>query len=356
MTIREMHIEIDQSLNQVASHRTRKYTAGEKDWVLNKMLKRFIQSRLSQRKDGSGGWDLDQIAADSIRTLVVTGYDLVPYIDPNESRYKCYLPPDYGYLLSDWSYTSQVCARDPVTFALVQPTVVNQNLYITALRQDYSPLTVPLYYVTLSVNMPNTAVAIPANLPYGANWTGLPSKEDVSSIKDWLTLSGGWYWERFGSLRYPGYYILTSTTAPIGAPNVVVDGTTFSQVESLTMALQYHTSANSSFYDNRLTSPSKISGLNSTKFYQTSYYGPISELSQNILYVYRDESFIVTQVGISYVRKPIPMSLSLNTGCELPEDFHQQICDLAVEYLKGRLENQVGKALLTDDIERRVTL
>lgn len=355
MTCRELHIEVEQSLQQVASYRTRKYLAGEIDWVLNKMQKRMIQGRLRQRADGSGGFDLDQVSADMIRTLIVTGYDLVPYIDPGENRYKCFLPPDYGYLLSDWSYTTQICKRDPTTYKVIPASVADATLYLTALRQDYSAKGSPPYYQTLDINMPNKAIQIPQQFNYGNTYTGLKKVEDISSLTEWISLTGGWYWERLADFRYPGYYILLSDTPPGTSPSVIVDGVTYTEVATQTLSFTTNP-GEGDYYDNRLTSPSKISGLNSTEFYKTSYYGPISELSQNILYVYNDGSFIVSGVGISYIRNPLPISLSLNSTSELPENFHQNLCDLAVEYLKGRLENQVGQQMVLADNERRVVL
>jgi len=348
MTVREMHIELDQSLQQVAAHRTRKYQPEEKDWVLNKMQNRFIQSCIRPKKDGSGGFEIDQLGTDVLRNLIVTGSELVPYIDPSKSRYKCFLPSDYNYLLTNWSYSTALCTG-------VEAKVEAVSLDVYTLRQTTSDKGTSPFYETIAVNLGEKTVTIPDDLPYGNTYTGYKRKEDISFIIPWITSIGSYYWEQLDDVFKPKHYLIVVPGGTTVNPELTVDGTTTSVSEKYTWSLQRHTNQGV-YVENRLLPSNKIPTVNTTQFYKTSHYSPISELKGNTLYVYYDSSFTVNKVGITYIRKALPISLSLGTDSELPESFHQQICDLAVEYLKGRLENVPGQQLAENDNNTRVVL
>lgn len=346
MTTREMHLEFEQSLQQVAAHITRKYLPEEKDWILNKMYNRFVQSKISPKKDGSGGFEVNQLAADSIRTLIVNT-ELPAYIDPSKNRYAVILPADYAYLLSDWSYTNQLCNG-------IEPEVVSTTFPLYALQFRKSTKGSANYYTTLVSQMPTT-VDLVASLPPDAVYTGFKRVEDNSFLRPYIALKGGYYWERFGAIYRPGYFLQPKYTAGAITPSLVIDSLNVTTTDTVSITRDTHPTPGI-FTDNRLTASTKVAGLQTTAFYDTNYYAPISELEGNLLYVYYNDSFTVSKVGISYVRKYNPISLSLGTNCELPEEFHQTICDLAVEYTKGRLENTAGQQLAQNDIENRVIL
>lgn len=347
MTIFGMHTELDMSLQQVAANKTLKYLPEQYDWVLNKVQDEFIQSKLRPRKDGSGGFEIDQLSADQIRTLIVSGKTLIPLID-GPGRYQCFLPADYAYLISDWSRTYTLCDDKP-------PTQQSIFYLFHGIRQDKSTKTAPPYYETLVVNLAGKTVSIPSDLSYWHEYKGYKKVKDVQFLVPHMCSAGSWYWERLGPLFKPGYY-LDAVHSVVTPPTIVVDGTPMANTFFQQIVYQRHVAEITQHAENRLTASSKVSGLLATKFYESKGYSPISELAGNVLYIYKDDSFIVSEVGITYVRKPRPMSLSLGNNSELPEEFHQTICDLAVEYLKGRLENQVGQAMAKDHNENRVSL
>ena len=107
---------------------------------------------------------------------------------------------------------------------------------------------------------------------------------------------------------------------------------------------------------NRLESSENVQNLLGTSFYTTSVHSPISELSGNLLYIYYDNSFTVNSCEITYIRKPRILSLFLGSDCELAPEFHPTICDMATEYIKGRLENAQGQQLVERDNETRVII
>lgn len=354
MTIQEMHIEFDQGSQQVAANKTLKLLPPEKDWILNRAQDRFIKSKLKAKLDErgrpTGGFEIQQLDADALRTIIVSSYDLVPYIDQDGRRYKCFLPPDYSYLLSDWSYTKKLCNGE-------SPTVLTGALYVTAIRQEKSPLSIPPFYNEVEVFLHGKTVSIPNDLPYWNQFNGYDAVEDISFLRPYISLQGKWYWERFDNLYFPSYYIAVSNDSQtLLNPYVKVDGAVYNDKIKLSNYFTKQHLANGQYYDNRLSATDNISGMNSTEFIKSSFYSPISELSNGILYVYFDKSFIVSSVGISYVRKPQPMSLYLGCDCELPEEFHREVCALAIENFKGDLADYPGYQQKVADNNLRVNL
>lgn len=340
-----MHIEVTRGLNQLGANRNKKYGPEEIDVVLNKMYDRFIRSCLKSKDNG--GFEIDQVKADDLQPLIVSNASLVPYI-VDDTRYKAYLPYDYKYLLSDSSYAVDLtCGNTPIR--------TSKTVVLTALRQDKSAKSTPKWYATNVVVLGGVTVSIPTDLPYGYTYDGYNSKNDIVFLSPYLALRGGWYWERVGNYYYPGHYIRLSSESYTGTNKVSVDGTDYTTVVVKNLTEEIYTNPGT-LTNNRLTATNLISGLLGDAIYGTKVYSPISEISGNILYVYQDTNFIISGVSVSYIRKPQPISLSLNTSCELSDAPAQIICDWAVEHIKGRLENTTGQQLAERDIDRRVTL
>lgn len=348
MNVREQHIEVNQSLQKVAANRTRKFLSQEVDWVLNKMVNRFVQSKLRPRPDGS--FELDELDTDAVRTLLVVNKELPAYRQ-SAASYVSFLPPDYKYLISDASFTQALCGQ---AATIGQVTVV-----LTTLRQERSQQLSGPYYGMLSMVISPSTLNIPGDLPYSNKYAGFNSPDDVSFLTPFLLKyfrDIGWlvYWERFADVFRPQNFIVVSDIAiPV---SLVVDNTLVTQTSQITKNYTTHTGSSPKAVANRLIPSSKIQELLGTAFFKTSVLSPISELSGNNLYVYADDSFIVTNTRVTYIKEPQVISLDLGTDCDLAADFHQTICDLAVEYLKGRLENQVGTSMVASDNDRRVIL
>src|SRR5690606_6543497 len=81
----------------------------------------------------------------------------------------------------------------------------------------------------------------------------------------------------------------------------------------------------------RLSKEHKIDELSFSSFNKTMVRSPLGTLSGSQVYVYYDDSFIVREVALTYIRKPRKVSLILRVDSDLPENVHEMICDLAVE-------------------------
>lgn len=351
MTVKEMHIEVEQSTQKIASNRTRKLFPSEIDWILNKNMERFVQTRVTPKKDKSGGYEITAFDADAIKTLMRTGIEVSAYrADPR--RYYASLPGDYSYLISDESIIKQPFFSD----AVVKSTNMGNYLLIPV---NKSTKTAGPYYsqVSLSINGVTAFDIVSYAAARNTVFSGYSSVDEVYSLGTLIlrALSDAkWdvYWERCGDLYFPKTFII-STGQVTATGSIIIDGVTYPGT-SYSTSLQAEdlplrdTNDNS----NRLTASNLIQNLREVAFYKTQPEAPLSELSGQSLYVYADKSFIVTNLRLSYVRRHKKISLILGDDCELPESYHQMICDLTEEYYQNELMVPNWEAKLQDNMKR----
>ncbi len=75
-------------------------------------------------------------------------------------------------------------------------------------------------------------------------------------------------------------------------------------------------------------------------------------MEQNKLYAMTDPSYIVRGCRILYVRRPRAINVDLGIDCDLPEGSHQDICDLATEYIKNLRGDQNWEVKLQENMNR----
>lgn len=351
MNIREMHVEVQQATQNLAAAVKRKLTPGELDWILNKAQERFIQSKVKPRKDGSGGYAVDQMDLDAIRPLVVSA-ELTAEIS-NNSKYICHLPGNYAYLLSDESRTINLCGSSSSGAIAVSLNVLKLKLKKT--DKSSSP-----YFAVVEMNLGSSTVNIVDEAEKNeTQYTGLPANGlmEVGFIRDFLFWHFGTkfgynvYWERYRDMYEPNTFIV----ADENVGSLTLDAEEIAG-EAVTKEIQFYNRTDGKYYPNRLTPSTTLSTLLRTAFWQPSYLGPLSELSGNKLIVYGDSSFIVSGVAITYVKKARRLSLITGEGSELAEEFHNSICDLAVEYFKNITADPNWQVKLQDNVARSLPI
>lgn len=351
MYVKEMHIEVSMATQKMGSNKTRKLLDPEIDWILNKNMQRFIQSRVTPRKDGSGGYELDAFNTDAIRTLMKTGVEALSFImDPR--RYASCLPGDYAYLISDESVIKQ-----PITGEIPVPGTITENILLVPIRKS-TLVTGPFYNsVTLTLN---GGVAFDIQQYVTANnstFTGFNSPDEIYEVTGALlqTLTAnGWraYWETYGTLYLPRTLIIV-TGGVTATGSVIIDGTTHPGVsQTITRLVNDYPDRPTRDQTNRLTGSHLVDNLREVAFYKTQPESPLSVLAGGLLQVYANETFIVTSTRLSYVRKPRRINLVLGQDCELSAGTHQLICDQAVEYYKNIIADPGWETKLKDNMTR----
>lgn len=97
----------------------------------------------------------------------------------------------------------------------------------------------------------------------------------------------------------------------------------------------------------RLSQHDDIWRLLEDPFNRTTHKSPLGFIAESGIYVYTDKTFIVEDIDITYIRRPLPIVLSLDEEevqeCELPVSLHREIVDMAILMYKrnqGRLVPQ----------------
>lgn len=347
-----MHIDIMQSTQKIASNRTRKLFPQEIDWLLNKQQERFIDSKVHAKADGSGGFEIDQLDVDSIRAIIKSRVALPALLETAGKRYKAFLPGDYRNLLSDVSGVKKICSITDVP----EKGIRSVNLLVIPLFKS-KKTAAPFYTTfTLTINDKQEFAIATYTAERDVNFTGYNSVEEIYEIRDAVLhhlLNKGYevYWERYGTRYYPGSLIVVSNSTISGS--VQIDATSTAGVVYPYSEYTYDTSTGSSEeVANRLTATSKTDNLLGTPFYGTQADSPISEIIGNQVIVHANENFIVSNLVISYVRKPRKMSLILGQDCELGPLVSPLICDLVVEYYKGMIQDPNWEVKLRDNMTR----
>lgn len=353
MYVKEMNIEVKLSTQKIAGNRTRKLLDQEIDWLLNKCQERFIRSRVTPKKDGTGGFEILQDDLDAIRPLVKTGVVLPAYVaDPR--RIRCPLPGDYAYLTQDES----VIKRTNPTPSAPQPTTITATRYILQIPIRKSTAAIGPYYGQVQVSIGGNVVFDIGQytIARDTNFSGFSDTNEIYNIPGIIlnsVISQGWdaYWEWYQDKEYPRTIVIISSAPLTGS--VIIDGVTTPGITSTTnVRIRDLQQVESEFQANRLTASNIVSSLLEVAFFGTQAEFPISELSGRSLYVYPNKTFIVSNTVISYVRKPRKISLILGTDCELAPEYHQLICDLVEEYFKAMIADPNWEVKLKDDMVR----
>lgn len=355
MYIKEMQIEARSSLQKIGSNRTRKLLDAEIDWFLNKNQERFIRSQVRPViRDGhkAGGFEILQDNLDAIKMLIRRGVKIPAYIG-DDRTVRAALPGDYAYLTQDESGIKRIASTTPL------PTITTQTVYIHRFRLPPSTLTVAPYYKQVQMVFNNNTVFDINVFTADRNivtWNGFSSPDEVFNLvnpllRELVNQKYDAYWERYGDNIYPRSLLIVSSAAATGS--ITIDGVT-TALTSTALKVQVKDAPGVliEYQANRLTASNVSASLLEVAFFGTQPEFPISEMVNGYLYTYPNKTFIVTNSIISYIRKPRRMSLILGVDCELSEEYHQLICDMTVEYIKGMIADPNWEVKLKDNMER----
>lgn len=357
MTVKEMHIEVNQSLQKMAANKTLKFQPSEIDWVLNKMQLRFVENLLRPSAK-SGTLVSDQMSVDRLRNLEKEFEKPALYM--NSSMVQVILPPDYLHLIES---QSMVHCEVPKEFTSVEKKVIFQQLqmidasnpapYYNSCVISVSPIDNPSNPILADVQS-----MLGANNFFNGNGAINFNFQKTSDIQFHLpallwSLRQQGVEAFFG--EYQGLYkanaIMIEDVTSITTTSDALQGTgSVATGKSIGVTRRYpKTSTTGKYKLNRQQEYGNTGVINQTAFHKTQSLSPITEIRRQNLIVHQD-NFTVSKVLGKYIRRPKPIYLLLGSDCELPEETHQTICDLAVEYIQIRIGDKEGLELTkTDD-------
>jgi hypothetical protein len=353
MNALQMHIQLEQDLQRIDSQIYDDYLAEEKDLVLNKMVKRFIDSKVRRDKD-NGGFQIDQGDLDDLQYLIEKDVELPAFVDTVRGIAYCNLPSDYMYLLNDRTLAFTDC-KDADKVAEVSDY---ENEYIAVYPFNESTKEEGNYYTSFTILGGDIVFSLTS---YKTG--GYPEKDQIFAVKE-IALDAlrsrrdntiaGVYWEHYNGAYHPNSLIVVyKTISETGVYAVFIDGTQYTVIPTPVTGLKVASNEYNIETSNRLTKSEflhEILGDNS--YTGTDVDSPVSNLAKDKLYVYFNKRFIPSKILIDYIRIPRKIDVSLNKSCELTPNTHQRIVDLSVEYIKNVTEQAGYDLKLRDNLLR----
>jgi len=333
-TVKEFHIAVRQSLQKVASNQNRSYLPDEIDWALNVNQERYVKSRIKRTEVGTG-FALDQKLLDDISELITPDVTIKVRKASNSNGYVV-LPTNYFELINDKSNIYSNCNSD-----FTKSTTVN-NEYIASVKFQNSTKT-SAFYDTFKIIV-NDLVLFD-NTDYNKAYSSPHEKfalielilEDVNTYNFNNTIPVNIYWESYKNLYKPDTFIIVSSVNISGS--LIVDSSRTNTFTSTNSTYETFLDKTERTVPNRLTNNSYLAEVLGDPFGKSNSDSIVSRISGDNLYVFFDDTFIISDVTIDYIRKPRQISLSLNRMCELRESTHQEIVENTVQYLMLVSEN-----------------
>lgn len=362
----EMHIAVRQGLEKIDSFQDEHFFADEIDLQLNRSQDRFIEDLIDNFNEDK------QVRLSYVSNLITRNKKLDAIIsESTDSDYQAnsvysILPSDYKYLLNSRSNTyrdttypgcetllsSSISTSTYTEYIAIvpwpEPSSAFNNLYFHRPRIEVD--SVDIYRAPISIG----------------TFSELTSKfviinNIIESINRDSTLPYEVYWEQYRDIYYQNTFIFVSNDASVDTDVVRAivyeDDTTTEDVAtsdtfSSTDYLVYNPSSSllSNQYPNRILESEESYNFQArtNKFYGTKYYEPIGILDDK-LSIFYNESFIVRDITIDYIRNPRQISLALDQSCEMSNAGARRIVDLTIEYFKLVIENPSYQAFTQDN-------
>lgn len=370
-TALDMHIEVLQGLQKIDSFQQDMFEPEEVDLQLNKQQDRFIEQLVNEEFQDK------QIRLDYIKNIVVKNRKVQLFVpgvtDPDFESNMVYglLPENYIHLVSDRSQVSYSTAAG-LCESFPDIGTTDYIEYMSVVPFPTTTLTEPPYYNKFEILI-DGIVAPVFETGYEINTNNFEGFQEVSEISPLVDevlfnqLPGKpdtrVYWERYRGAYYPNSFIFVSEDITpafalirvyeptgvgveaqsqsnfTGTTYQVYDQVAISEVDSLVQR----------YAENKLAEGDELYEFSKNNFYKPQRKEPHSNIADDVIRLYREDSFLITDLIIDYIRKPRRISLSLNQGCELAGTAPRLIVDGAVEYFKLIIENPAYQGILQDN-------
>lgn len=338
MTVKEMHVDIRDQVQRLSGNRDRKLEDDHIDWYLNRAQKMMIESAVEPVL-GSGRYQIKSGKHGIVTGLSVNRYSISAAWQGE--KYMCILPPDFWYLLDDGSRVTQLCKGDTKTIGHEVLNITRVPFPYTQASSNFYQILQLTYDGSVIFNI-NTLLTARQKI-----WTGLAAIDAHFYVRNLLIeeltkLGIKVYWENFDTFSYPFHLVFVSTGTPVSI-SLLIDGNPYSGINQ-ELTTEIHSGSRTSVLSpNTMISSDKEMASSVTPYFKTSYISPVSEKGRGVIYVHGNESYIVYNMVINYIRKPSQISLSLGTNCELSEDTHQELCNTASVMILNRIGDEQWK-------------
>lgn len=320
-----MGILLDQELQKLNSFSNRQIEDDEKDIHLNTEINRFVDDTVGKlRPNIEDNFDENQRLLDSIHTLVEKDVVLDTFIHSKGVSYGI-LPYNYRHLIADSSELTIDCHgnKDKQQYEVIR------WLSVFSILADN--------VATKKLQLEHKRALVFNSDPYNRLYL-----DDVDSHFElhnaFKHYTKGFYYENFNGVVYPNAFVSISNTNDkykLTVNEVASD----IDVKELKFK-KYKESSDTNIIANRLLSTKHLRKALNSVYDRTGADSPVSNLANNILYVYEDDTFYVNNIYIDYVREPARVSHKLGINCDLPSNMHEIIVKNTAIHIKNLLADE----------------
>lgn len=352
MTVFELHIQVNQRLQEVASFKRDKYKPEEIDIALNKAMFRLLEKGVETR------FQDDQINLGHVSALIKkskTEEVVIP--STSDPLYEDNTLNGYSIVPSDlyWTINSRAeVLTDPVNCDTAPSLATTSKIeYVTVV--SFPGVGSAPYYSNPSVTEPTLGTL------YSLVLTGFNSINSkyvvVNNIVEYFYRTNPniqVYWERYRDTYYKDSFVFVSKV-PTTSITVIAGGQSSTGTTVVNTYSIYNRGLISALTNKDVTISSVtiqeedlLYEKNTNRYYLPKKNRVLVDQTQDYFIIYRAESFIVTRFYFDYIRKPRTISLALNQSCELADKTHPKIVDFAVEILRLDTKDQAYPATVQD--------
>lgn len=338
-TVQELHIEIEQRIQQITSNRNGSIAPEFIDMVLNRNAIRYVNLKTNRKTNyKQEGFEDSKKRLEDLESLKVT-----TTLEVRNPKDLCILPSDFHSLISSTSNYLYSKSKDDfvTTTAYLSFYYLNMNDIIDWIDKIGNNKW-NLKYQTYRTDNPTEFTAILTD--QSISMISSDIFDNVDYLQQALKQAGfNAYWEEIGDIYVPNTLVVIisddSDDSVVNRFEFYIDDHT---VEDLTINkveyLKYFFHSTTYSFAPTKISPNDLISSEKIPSILQDYYGnknrhlnPIIEIKQGVLYVYTNDNFKVKSVDITYIKKPRKFDVNRNIMSDLtitPEFMDMVVSDL----------------------------
>ena len=340
-TVEELHIALDQSLQNINSNRKSIIKPQEKDWLLNETQLRVIDMIMDARK--AKGYEDDQLNYDML--LPVKETMTLPIVAIDEHK-------GYAVLPSDYLHRDSIAAN----------VVLNCDEATTSIEHVGLMFIVPIPVDTASPAYAGFTVSIGTEVIFRLSDYGYSgfNKADsfftiIQLMIDVLREKGlDLYWEQYNETYIPrtlfiidnGYEIPLTGGCRVEYNGYDITTGSSSDNKDVLSNLEFQVLKDQ---PTSLVSTEDINDMLKHKFYTTVPDKPLITMSKHIVIVYYNADFFINEIKLRYIRMPRLINKQAGIMTELTT-ISDKIVQLTVQNIKAKIEDKGYQAVLNENV------
>lgn len=338
MTPQEIHIALDSELQKINSFSTKSLEAEEKDYFLNNEALKFIKQRTNSQSNPKGTGFQDTVKRlDDIQELVKSKKSQIQVNNQGESYIT--LPSDYLSYVTSSLYMKRDCIDERVRKE-------EYKLYSIYCLLNIPSTTPDTYIIKLIIDGQETILFNLSMLPDNYLSTTLDFVRQDFVLIDALKLIipkelkknnisyTDLYWERKGKEFNPFSFTLDTNTENVSIIiEVNNDVHTFNSVETIIKSVPLKRLPLKRAL--RLVNAEFLPEILNSTLSQSTPHSPVSTIRTGELLIQVPDSVIADWVETSYICKPTPINLHLNSGFNLNDNTIKEIISSTARYIKA---------------------